>query len=764
MTIIYTQELKTAIHFALNLGGLSHDNKILKEIGNSELEEDVIAKAQENHYIRTSIGSDAAVIIWGKKILEPFRPNEYEQGYDIITGFIVPEVKFRPVKGYEKHIEIVNSILNNEAHEVIYDASLGGERHIDFACLYKYANCKKDIKRVEISSLEAEDIKNAFNSPMDIAMSHNYTMRDLAHIYTYYIANSNIPLVLNKSFKAPYPKAKELPVLAYLVERYDEIQSEIEKNYFTVSIKTTDASGNSFFLTSKDAKFSTKEEAQRYAARIPASTAIYLKDELKVDTAKGPHSAESIEKEAEKAFKYSSLKTHIILSQLYSDGFITTDNTKSRSFPKGSEERILKMYDALEKTNAFKKLFARIKDRNIPEEFFSQDNKSGILITKKSSNDPSFHDSERRNIYYLICKEIIKPCLGSKVVLMRKASVKFQNITFSASGEELKEAGYSILDRKEEYHNDIPKTLRNGDIVNLNYAIESKLTSLPLQRTQLEVISEFTGETSKLQFENEEIRTTIDGLERRRLITRSENYLIPTEHGIEIIHFARKVNDMLQAPLDWEKLLSKMVEESTDSAEAGKLASELESSCQRIVKQWHEEVNELVGIPSEVICPKCGAILYSNSKGLLCKNCEYSVSRIQYERKMKDEEFQELMENKRTSFLDGFTSDDKNALGRLILMPEGQLGFTIESDVTCPKCGSSKMRVSEEFNYCPSCDFKINHKLLEHEFSEKEFTEIMEKKKSKLIEDLIDENGEVFNGVIYLDVDEGLRVRAIKVE
>lgn len=764
MIIIYTQELKTAMFFGACLGGISHRGKIVKDLSDKAIEAEVKEDAESLCYIRTSIGSDPAVIVWGEGYVEPYRMNEYGGNINFDEGFGVPEVKFKVKEEYKKQVDTICSIFNNDSHEVIYDASTGGDRHIAFTCLYSYAECKKDIRRVELKSMHKQDIAEAFKSPLSVAETYKFKQRDRAHIYTYYLANSNLPLALSKALNPPFPKAKEMPVLAYIVERNDEIEKEIAKNYYMVSLQITTGGGEKIILRSRNAKFPTKEAAQEFASKIPASTGISLEERLDIELPKGPHSGESIEKEAETTYKYSRIKTQLILSQLYSDGFITTDNTKSRKFPHDSQDRVNEMYAALEKTKAFRDLLSKVEDRSVPEEFFSEDNKSGILITRKSSNDPSFHDMERRNIYYLICKEIIKPCLGQRTVLRRKASIRYDNINFSYIGLELKNPGFSVLDEYKPLKNDIPASLKDGDIVKVHYMIESKLSSLPAQRKEEDVIKAFT-ENSKLgiKFMPDEIRNAIDGLVSRQLIIRKGSYLLPTEHGSEVLHFAEHVDGMIFSVNTWEETLKNIVDPDTNTDQAEQLAVSLGVTVQQTVKKWHKEVNEIAGKRVDIMCPSCGRSLYSNSTGLTCKECGYFASRNQNGRNMSDEEFAYLIIHRSTPFLSGFTIEDGDTLGRLYLDEKNNIIFTKDSPDDCPSC-RKKLRIKDGTHYCPSCGFKLEHTVLDHELTAEEITQLISQLRTKRITGLRDDKGEAFSGVIYLDVDDKLKVKAIRID
>ena len=90
------------------------------------------------------------------------------------------------------------------------------------------------------------------------------------------------------------------------------------------------------------------------------------------------------------------------------------------------------------------------------------------------------------------------------------------------------------------------------------------------------------------------------------------------------------------------------------------------------------------------------------------------------------------------------------------------LRFTLDSQNACPACGT-KFRVKDKTYVCPSCTYSLSNEVLSHRFTKKEFEQLLSAKRTNLIEELVDEDGEVFDGVLFLDKDDRYKLKCIKI-
>jgi ribosomal protein S27AE len=105
-------------------------------------------------------------------------------------------------------------------------------------------------------------------------------------------------------------------------------------------------------------------------------------------------------------------------------------------------------------------------------------------------------------------------------------------------------------------------------------------------------------------------------------------------------------------------------------------------------------------------CPKCGGAVKITSKGYICENyfldkkCTFFIGASIAGRAVDPDEAESLLKNKKTDFLDGFTSAaGKEFIARLVLTAEG--GVEFDSNICdCPKCGQGSIRGGGKTYYC----------------------------------------------------------------
>ena len=128
---------------------------------------------------------------------------------------------------------------------------------------------------------------------------------------------------------------------------------------------------------------------------------------------------------------------------------------------------------------------------------------------------------------------------------------------------------------------------------------------------------------------------------------------------------------------------------------------------------------------------------------------------------MSDEDFACLLRFGTTPLLDGFYPEGEKLAGRIYLDINKNILFTQDSTFRCPSCGRFLRKDGDKY-VCRSCQFTLRRKAFSHSFKKEEFSRLLSDGRTGVIDELIDKYGEVFEGVIYLDPDDGYRLKAVK--
>ena len=97
-------------------------------------------------------------------------PDNYGfEKWDIEMLPLIPqEFKLFPLKGYGEQIKMLKKLLaRNDVTEVINACDAGREGECIFRYIYNYFGCTKPVKRLWISSLTDESIKQGMNNLLD---------------------------------------------------------------------------------------------------------------------------------------------------------------------------------------------------------------------------------------------------------------------------------------------------------------------------------------------------------------------------------------------------------------------------------------------------------------------------------------------------------------------------------------------------------------------------------------------------------------------
>jgi len=758
MIIVYTADIETAVKLSSLLGGASYRGSYIKEEQLPVVIDEVIKEAKHYGYVKTMINNEPAAFVWGKGIIRPITVGDSNPALFPLgpAVFFPDKVHYAAASGKEQEAETLSQIFNNAAHQVIYDATIEKRNRLDFVSVYCYTGTATPVRKVCIELIDRENVMRAFSNPMPYEPSELDLFKDKTYQYVSYLANTNLGLLLKDRFPAPFPKIGELPILYEVVKRNTEIECEKTRALYHVDIELLLPDGRKISLKSKSACFSNKAEAEAFCQKIPAKLPITITENTVREKPEGPHSVKSLEKEALSVYGYAPEETKLILSSLHASGFISSQVTASRKFAAGSEAEVLKLIKNLEKSKAFGPLLANLGERVIEPSCFGEDKKAGLLITRKMP-DKTFHDSSLRNVYYLICKEIVKCILGEKITSCIQIEGEIDGCRYAAREKFISKAGYSILDGEEESEC-FPKYLTGLQELPITFIMrkESPRTLMPYKEASF--VRQYAANSGCSQ---DEVRKTIKAFILMGLLIRDQDLLLPTERGISLIHYLADKEHLLETAESWNRRIAALYSEK-DMEKAENLGESVLSDIKNAVLSWHGMFDTAGAKSCSVNCPDCGQVLQGNANGIFCASCGFKIKRLQHGKKLSDKHIECLIKHGSTPLLEGFMVKEKPACGR-VYFEDKNLFFTEDSIYQCPGC-RTHLRVSKGKYYCRSCGFELSPSLFSYMFKKTEFEELLYSGQSPLIEGLVDDDGCIFSGVVYLDPDDSYIVKCIRIE
>ena len=241
---------------------------------------------------------------------------------------IVPdEWLFEVPKDKQKQFKVLRDLmLDKRVTELVCATDAGREGELIFRLVYKKAGCTKPFKRLWISSLEDNAIREGF--------AHLRSSGEYDRLYEAALARSKADWIVGingtRLFSTLYHKKLvvgrvQTPTLAMLVEREGKISTFHKEKYFNVHISKDN-------LTADLEKVKTEDEAKAIAAACDKKQAVvsYLKKETKTVNPPKLYDLTTLQREANRYYGFTAQQTLDLVQSLYEKKLLSYPRTDSQ--------------------------------------------------------------------------------------------------------------------------------------------------------------------------------------------------------------------------------------------------------------------------------------------------------------------------------------------------------------------------------------------------------------------------------------------------
>lgn len=719
MIIVFAEKSDMAIKFASALAGVSFGEK---DLTFEEASENVDLKKQvrRNGVLKVDYDGKEYNFIWGEghvaglADMVDYNPS-YSSWYSIPYPFVPKSWKYKGADSKARYINTFANLIKRDDVEYIISATdYGREGENIFFYAYQVACAKAGKKppymRVRINEITEEGIRKGFERLYSKEENRPQEFAAAARSRADWIMGLNLTscatiVYREKGKKDVFNLGRVItPTLAMVVERQKEIDNYVEKVGYNICGTATDSDGNSFKIKMDHDPFDSEEAGNSFIEDLPSQLTVTDVEKKKTKNyPKGPYDTASIQADANKAYKIDLKDIDNSLQNLYDNGFITYPRTDTRFLTEDlhgeAEERIKKLFCIKSIYDAYQD----IDEVKCHDKFFNNDkidDHYGIITTHKIPVLKNLPKMEQL-IYLMIATEFAKIALPPLLVRTIKVQLEDEDLKFRASGRELLDPGYTVLDNSNRtYENDIPSRLSKGDVVNVKYHLEETKTKKPEAYTEGSLITAM--QKAGNQIKDKELKAAMKsvkglgtGATRTATIKRllevnqikkdKKGKLHPTEKGYFIID---NINlEELNKPdltAHWEVVLSSLENTEYNDEDVVKVPRKFMAEIYRKTADWCNRMlaTKPVTRNSEMnlegfTCPVCGGPLSMGPYGAYCpsNDCRFSISYSAFGcRDMKDTDIKDLLEGKVTRELQ-FHSRKKNKdyRGKLQLDEKGQL-------------------------------------------------------------------------------------------
>ena len=599
-------------------------------------------------------------------LAEYARPEEYDERYakwqfDDLP--IIPEKwKLQVSADKKKQFSVLKELMNRgDIEYLVNGCDAGREGELIFQRVYDLSGCRKPVRRLWISSMEDEAIRNGFHEMKDAGFYSNLCMAAVCRAQADWLIGMNATRAYTtKYYKKLVVGRVQTPTLAMLTERQDRIEHFQKETFYRVEL--TDGK-----LVAVSENIINKADAELLAALCDGSEAIIseLKREQKKVSPPKLYDLTSLQREANRYFGFTAKKTLDLLQELYEEKLVTYPRTDSRFVTEdmiGTVEELAGKMPLMLPFVEYGQLGHNIK-RVVNNAKVSDHH--AILPTKEAVEKGIMDlPVDKKNLMILIGQQVLQAVGEDYLYEQTDVTVNCQKNEFSARGKTVVQMGFKDVEKafrshcvkteKEDSDRQLEITYgyqKGMRLFNVKAETSIHYTSPPKSFNEDTLLAametagnkEFDEKTEKKGLGTPATRaSTIEKLVASGYAQRKGKQIIPTAEGRELIRVMPENLKSAGLTAEWENRLLLMErgelngEQFMDDIVA--MLEEILNGCRKIPEEERnrfQTAKELIGK-----CPVCGSDIFEGKRNFYCSNrqCDFAL--------WKDNRFLEGMEKK----------------------------------------------------------------------------------------------------------------------
>lgn len=626
-------------------------------------------------------------------------------------------IKLISNKGVEKQFKVIESLVA-ECEEVINCGDAGQEGELIQRWVLLKAKCKVPVKRLWISSLTEQSIKEGFENLKDSSQYENLYAAGSARAIGDWLLGINATRLFTKKFAINKTLLSigrvQTPTLAMIVQRQKEIDSFVVEEYWELKTmyKNVEFIADIDRLKSEDRAKKGLEYLQKYPFEI-------VSFEKKEGKEKNPRLFDltSLQVEANKKYGYSADNTLKYIQSLYEKKFVTYPRVDTTYL---SEDLYPKIYGILSSMKYYENLIAPLLEKPIPK------SKAVFDDTKVTDHHaiiptdilPEGISTDEKKIYDLVARRFIAVFYPECKISNTLVTSKVGEVPFKASGKQILEPGWRIIyekDKKNEKEENLIPVFEVGESGPHDPFIHQGKTTPPKYFTEATLLRSM--ETAGKQVDDEEMREVmkdngigrpstraniIETLIHRKYIEKKRKNIYATSTGMDLIDTIQsEILKSVELTGLWEKKL-RLIEKGEYSSDLFKkeliemvndLTQEVKNSQYRrisIQEKKNTEINEKskkqttpLRPVEDLFCPKCkthklikGKFAYGCSD---FKNCSFTIPFEIFGKKLTLKQIFDLIGKGKTTKIKGFTVPESQEKRDGILLFDENFGIVFET-------------------------------------------------------------------------------------
>ncbi len=736
---------------------------------------------------------------------EPHDYTDRWKSWDLRTLPMLPErfgIKLINDNGVKKQFGIIERLVNN-ADEVINCGDAGQEGELIQRWVLSKAGNTKPLKRLWISSLTEEAIKEGFDHLRDGHDFDNLYAAGSARAIGDWLLGMNA----TRLYTLKYGQNRQVlsigrvqtPTLSLIVQRQLEIDNFKPEPYWELKTKYREV-----VFSATSGRFATEEEARLKLADITGHE-FYIVSYEKKTGSEAPlrlFDLTSLQVDGNRKYGFTAEETLKLIQSLYEKKLTTYPRVDTTYL---SEDLFPKVPGILAKLTPYQELITPLLATKIKKTAKIFDDKKitdhhAIIPTGVLSNSLT---PDERKVYDMVARRFISvfypDCKVSNVTVVGEVN----RVEFKVTGKQILEPGWRVV-----YKDDSGKASADENILPLfekgehgphEPELGEKMTQPPKFYTEATLLRAM--ETAGKNVDDEELRdllkqngigrpstraNIIETLFRRKYIYRNKKNIVANPTGIELIQIIE--NELLKsAELTgmWEKKL-RQIEEG--KYEISSFMTELKEMVSEIVLQVKHSFGKAISVapqeekvavfkadkpdktvkpsvpavPDKIVCPKCkkGEVIKGkNAMGCSAfrEGCNFRLPFEFAGKKLSESTIKALCRKGRSGEIKTTAPDKTETNGYVILNDDFALSFLPKpsEELHCPRCKKGLIIKGKAAWGCAEfrngCTFRIPFVYMGKALSDSQMEQLVQKGKTGKITGFSVADGSKRDGKLIFD-------------
>ncbi len=646
-------------------------------------------------------------------------PEEYDKRYCKPWKFenlpILPEeFRWTVAESTAPQFENLKALmLRDDVEELICATDAGREGECVFRYVYNLAGCTKPFKRLWISSMTDEAIKDGFSSLRDGSEYDALYRSGLARNKADWIVGMNATQLFTVKYRNLLSVGRvQTPTLAMLVEREKKIEQFNSSKYYSVVL-------NCGRFTAE----SDKIEGQLTAERVLSSCGkeAEVKSVVKEQKNANPpklYDLTTLQRDCNKLYGYTAQQTLDCAQKLYESKLLTYPRTDSNYITDDMEAQAAEMVKLSARVFPFGASYDALSCEPDVKRLINNDKVSDhhALLPTKEISRYNFDNltEECYNVLCLVAARLLCAVAPKHTYDTVTAELSCGNTAFTAKGKTVVQGGWKQLEADirahmkgiiaesseedaEEATGTLPPLEAGKTVAVKSSKLSEHKTTPPKRYTEDMLLSAMEHAGNDDYDEDSDVEkkglgtpatraAIIETLVKRQYVERKGKQLIPTDKGRRVIDVVPDNVKSAKMTAEWETTLQNIARGQADDEQ---FLSDIIAFVKQLVSDnktqsaKNDNPFRFSRLPVMGRCPKCGKNVYEFQKSYSCEDshgsCGFFFMKEMWGKEISETQAKRVLEKGSSITLKGFTTKRGDTVsGKLVLGEDFRVRVEIE--------------------------------------------------------------------------------------